>query len=55
VKYSALDAQQLGFNTYIIEDACRGVDLVEGDVVRSLDEMRAAGIHIITSAMIKPN
>lgn len=56
VKYSALDARQLGFNTYVIEDACRGVDLAEGDVVRSLDEMRAAGIHIMTSdAILKPN
>lgn len=56
VKYSALDARQLGFNTYVIEDACRGVDLAEGDVVRSLEEMRAAGVHIITSDVIfKPN
>lgn len=56
VKYSALDARQLGFNTYVIEDACRGVDLAEGDVARSLDEMRVAGIHVITADMIfKPN
>lgn len=56
VKYSALDARQLGFNTYVIEDACRGVDLAEGDVMRSLDEMRTAGIHVMTSgAILKPN
>lgn len=56
VKYSALDARQLGFNTYVIEDACRGVDLAEGDVMRSLDEMRAAGIHVTTSdTILKPN
>lgn len=52
VKYSALDAKQLGFNVYVIEDACRGVDLAEGDVVSALDEMRASGIHVITSDVI---
>ena len=56
VKYSALDARQCGFNVYVIEDACRGVNLAEGDVVRALDEMRAVGIHVITTdAILKPN
>jgi nicotinamidase/pyrazinamidase len=55
VKYSALDAKFLGFNVFIIEDACRGVNLAEGDVADALNEMRAAGIHVITSAaIIKP-
>lgn len=27
VAYSAIDAAHLGFNTIVIEDACRGVDL----------------------------
>lgn len=52
IKYSALDAKLLGFNVYIIEDACRGVDLAEGDVAAALNEMRAAGIHIVSSASI---
>jgi len=52
VKYSALDAKQLGFNTYVIADACRGVDLAEGDSVKAIDEMRAAGIEIISSKNI---
>jgi nicotinamidase/pyrazinamidase len=49
VKFTALDAQQLGFETYLIEDACRGVDLKPGDVERALAEMRAAGVHVVHS------
>lgn len=52
VKYSALDARQLRFNTYVIADACRGVDLAVGDSDRALDEMRSAGIEIISSENI---
>lgn len=52
VKYSALDAKHLGFNTFVIADACRGVDLAEGDSVKAIDEMRAAGIEIISSEKI---
>src|SRR5262249_3959997 len=42
VKYSALDAVELGFKTFVIEDACRGIDLNPGDVERALREMQAA-------------
>lgn len=52
VKYSALDARKLGFNVYIIEDACKPVDLEKGDGARALKEMRAAGAHIISSSDI---
>lgn len=52
VKYSALDAVQLGFNVYVIEDACRGVDLAPGDVDASIRQMHDAGIHIIQSSEI---
>lgn len=47
VKYSCRDAVKLGFNTYIIEDACRGVELHEGDIVKSLEEMQAEGVKVI--------
>ncbi len=49
VKFTALDGNRLGFNTHVIQDACRGVNLQPGDVDRALEEMRAAGIKIITS------
>lgn len=52
VKYSALDALKLGFTTHVIEDGCRGVELNPGDVQAALDEMRAAGVEITTSAAI---
>ncbi|MEM7370361.1 MAG: bifunctional nicotinamidase/pyrazinamidase [Bacteroidota bacterium] len=49
VKATALDAQNLGFRTYVIEDACRGVNLQEGDVSKALNEMQQAGISLIQS------
>jgi len=50
VKFTALDAAALGFRTTLIEDASRGVDLQPGDIARAVEEMRHAGIKIITSA-----
>jgi nicotinamidase/pyrazinamidase len=44
VKFSALDALDLGFKTYVIEDACRGVNLQPGDVEKAIEEMRAKGV-----------
>jgi nicotinamidase/pyrazinamidase len=49
VKFTALDAQQLGFKTTVIEDACRGVDVRPGDVAAALDELRAAGVTVTRS------
>lgn len=54
VKYSALDAIHLGFKTFLIEDACRGVELRTGDVDQALADMRNAGVSIISSAAIMP-
>ncbi len=52
VKFTALDARQLGFATHLIADGCRGVELQPGDVARAVDEMRVAGVTIITSAQL---
>jgi nicotinamidase/pyrazinamidase len=49
VKFTALDARQLGFNTFLIEDASRGVNLKPGDVERAVEEMRAAGVKVVRS------
>lgn len=49
VRATALDAARAGFETYCIEDACRGVDLRPGDVDRALAEMRAAGVRVVRS------
>lgn len=49
VKYSALDAVQLGFDTYVIVDGCKGVNLQPQDEQLALQEMEAAGAHLIHS------
>lgn len=55
VKYSALDAKELGFNVYVIEDACRGVELKQGDIERAKREMAERGVHFIQSEQILKN
>ncbi len=50
VKFTALDAVDLGFDTSVVAKACRGVNLNDGDVDRALDEMRAAGIRVEAQA-----
>jgi nicotinamidase/pyrazinamidase len=50
VKYSTLDARQLGLNTHVILDGCRGINLEPGDIDRALDEMKRAGATIVNSA-----
>lgn len=50
VKATAIDAVQLGFKTYLIEDASRGVNLQPDDVAKAIKEMQAAGVCILTSA-----
>ena len=51
VKFTALDAVALGFKTYVIEDACRGVELHQGDVRRAIDEMRQQGVAVIEASL----
>jgi nicotinamidase/pyrazinamidase len=46
VKFTALDALELGFRTHLIEDACRGVNLHPGDVQKAIEEMKTAGVQI---------
>ena len=49
VKYTALDARMLGFDTTVVLDACRGVEVNEGDTARAVEEMAAAGVRIMES------
>ncbi|MHC4401176.1 MAG: bifunctional nicotinamidase/pyrazinamidase [Planctomycetota bacterium] len=49
VKFTALDSVGLGFATYVIDDACRGVNLKPGDVAEAIDRMRAEGVTIVSS------
>jgi nicotinamidase/pyrazinamidase len=43
VKYTVLDARQLGFGVRVVTAGCRAVELSPGDAERAFDEMRAAG------------
>ena len=52
VKFTALDSAQLGYRTFIIQDATRAVNLQEGDFEKSLEEMESKGIGIFTSTEI---
>ncbi len=47
VKFTALDAVDLGFSTFVVEDACRGVNANVGDVQRAVSEMRDKGVILI--------
>ncbi|MGK7346409.1 MAG: bifunctional nicotinamidase/pyrazinamidase [Candidatus Nitrospinota bacterium M3_3B_026] len=49
VKYTALDARRLGFDVYVMEDACRGIDM-EGSVDQAWREMEEAGVLRIKEA-----
>jgi len=44
VKATALDAARLGFETSVLIDAVRAVDLAPGDGDRAIAEMTAAGV-----------
>ena len=46
VKYTALDAASLGYETHLHLEACRGVELSPGDIERAIEEMREAGVHV---------
>ncbi|ASV74311.1 Nicotinamidase [Thermogutta terrifontis] len=50
VKWTCLDGAELGYQTFLLEDACRGVELMPGDVERSLRQLREAGVTIVSSA-----
>jgi len=52
VKYSTVDARELGFNTHVIVDGCRGIELERGDIARALDEMEHAGATLLKSGDI---
>ena len=48
VQFSALDAVAQGFETVVLTDACRSIDL-EGSHALAVDAKRAAGVHLTTS------
>jgi nicotinamidase/pyrazinamidase len=49
VKFTVLDALELGFRVNLIEDACRGVELNPGDIAQAVDEMQSRSAQLVQS------
>jgi len=49
VAWSAVDARREGFETYVIEDACRAIDL-QGSLAKAWADMHKAGVKRIQSS-----
>ncbi|HEX2689620.1 MAG TPA: bifunctional nicotinamidase/pyrazinamidase [Kofleriaceae bacterium] len=54
VKATVLDARELGFDTWVIEDGCRAVELTAGDGERAFLAMRDVGATIVDAGTIGP-
>jgi nicotinamidase/pyrazinamidase len=52
VKFTVLDALELGFETVLIEDCCRGVNLRPHDSRDAIAEMRARGAIVMNAAEV---
>ena len=48
VAYSALDALELGFKVYVVEEGCCGVELHPGDSQRAIEKMKKAGVKFFS-------
>ncbi len=48
VAWTAMDARRYGFTTYVIEDACRGID-IQGSLAAAWAAMEKAGVKRIKS------
>ena len=53
VAWTAIDATELGFNTYVIEDATKAIDL-NGSLQQAWQQMLASGVKRILSRDILP-
>ncbi len=51
VAWTALDARKAGFETYVVEDACRGID-TQGSLAKAWTDMAKAGVKRIRSTDI---
>lgn len=55
VRFTALDAIDQGFETSLIVDACRGVELQPGDIDKAIQQMKDAGVYLTTSEQRFPS
>ncbi len=49
VGWTAIDARHAGLTAYVVEDACRGID-VQGSLAKAWEDMTAAGVKRIQSS-----
>ncbi len=49
VAWTAIDARNAGLNVYVVDDACRGID-INGSVAKAWADMTAAGVKKIESS-----
>jgi nicotinamidase/pyrazinamidase len=54
VKWTALDSINLGFKTYVVEDAIKGID-IDNSVEKSIGQMKETGIEFIHSNLLTSN
>ena len=52
--WTAIDAAGAGFETYLVEDATRGID-TGGSMARAVADMDAAGVTRITTSALQPD
>ncbi len=52
VKFTVLDALELGYQVYLIEDGCRGVNIFPDDSEKAVNEMKDRGAVIISSKTV---
>jgi len=47
VKFTALNARQLGYEVHLVTAGCRGVNLHPGDVAQAIEQLRDAGVQFV--------
>jgi nicotinamidase/pyrazinamidase len=51
VAWTAMDARKAGLEAYVVDDACRGID-IDGSVAKAWDDMSKLGVRKIVSSDI---
>lgn len=52
VKFTAMDSKKLGFETYLIDDACAAFDRQMHDRATAFEELRMAAVSFVRSSML---
>ena len=53
VKFTVLDALDLGYEVYLVSDACRGVNLDPNDSKTAIEDMKKKGARLIESRSVE--